>query len=114
MGWSCVSSITQTNIVPENFRDILLPVLIQGWDGLQRVELRGVMWSLLDEMRKALKERGVLSAGDGWQNEVDESEDEDEVDHYLPPVTTAEELRTQMASEAARTFVHPHRPRRSS
>jgi hypothetical protein len=77
MGWSCVSSITQANIVPENFRDILLPVLIQGWNGLQRLELRGVMWTLLDETRKALKERGVVLEGDGWQNEVDESEDED-------------------------------------
>lgn len=67
MGWSCVSSITQANIVPKNFRDILLPVLVQGWDGLKRVELRGVMWSLLDEMRTNLKVSGVELAGDGWE-----------------------------------------------
>jgi hypothetical protein len=74
MGWSCVSSITQANIVPENFRDILLPVLVQGWEGLQRVELRGVMWNLLDDMRRELRGRGVVLVGDGWENEAEEDE----------------------------------------
>jgi hypothetical protein len=76
--WSCVSSIAQANIVPVQFRDILLPVLTQGWEGLLRLEIRGVMWSCLGNMGRELRERGVELAGDGWEHELDDGEDEDE------------------------------------
>jgi hypothetical protein len=66
---SHISGTMWENIVPELFRDILLPVLTDGWEGLQRVEIRGVMKIILADMRKKLAEKGVVFDGDGWQYE---------------------------------------------
>jgi hypothetical protein len=61
-----ISGLTSANIIPKNFQRILLPVLSKGWEGLQRVEVRGVMKALLVEMRSELEEKGVDLTSDGW------------------------------------------------
>ena len=58
----------------EWFKNILLPVLEEGWKGLQTVEIRGVDWDLLNKLR-ALKEKSVVIVGDGWENEEDSDDD---------------------------------------
>lgn len=66
---SHISGMTMANVIPQLFQDILLPVLVKGWDGLQRVEIRGVMKRLLWEMKTELGGKGVVLAGDGWEEE---------------------------------------------
>jgi hypothetical protein len=61
-----ISELTSANIIPKNFQRILLPVLSKGWEGLQRVEVRGVMKALLGEMKSELEEKGVDLTSDGW------------------------------------------------
>jgi hypothetical protein len=61
-----ISGLTSANIIPKNFQRILLPVLSKGWEGFQRVEVRGVMKALLVEMRSELEEKGVDLTSDGW------------------------------------------------
>lgn len=61
-----ISELTSANIIPKNFQRILLPVLNKGWEGLQKVEVRGVMRALLVEMRSELEEKGVYLKSDGW------------------------------------------------
>ncbi|KAE9368283.1 hypothetical protein N431DRAFT_428127 [Stipitochalara longipes BDJ] len=67
--WHSLSTVTMTNVIPEHFQVELLPVLMTGWEGLQRVEVRGVMKMLLVDMRKELSGRGIMLAGDGWETE---------------------------------------------
>jgi hypothetical protein len=43
--------------------------LEQGWDGLQKIEIRGVMNRLLVDVRRELSGSGVALAGDGWEEE---------------------------------------------
>jgi hypothetical protein len=61
-----ISGLTSANIIPKNFQRILLPVLSKGWEGLQRVEVRGVMKALLGEIRSELEAKGVELTSDGW------------------------------------------------
>jgi hypothetical protein len=58
----------------EWFKNILLPVLEEGWKGLQTVEIRGVDWDLLSKLR-TLREKSVTTVGDGWENEEDSDDD---------------------------------------
>jgi len=67
-------STGMTNITPEHFRTTLLPILMNGWEGLQSLEIRGVMKSLLMDMRKELSGRGVVLVGDGWEKDWVEEE----------------------------------------
>ena len=54
----------QGNVFPEAFLGMLLPVLVGGWEGLKRVEVRGVEGVLLTEMGEKLGARGVLVVAD--------------------------------------------------
>ena len=56
--------------IPENFRAILLPVLMKGWEGLQRVEIRGIMRTFLEDLRMELNARAVVLASDGWEEDL--------------------------------------------
>ena len=86
----------------EWFKNILLPVLKEGWKGLQTVEIRGVDWDLLNKLR-ALKEKSVVIVGDGWENEEDS--DDDLIEAGGRRWTEEEKKRMQEAT----TFVHPRR-----
>ena len=57
------------NEIPDHFRTALLPMLMNGWEGLQRVEIRGVMKCFLVDMRRELSGRGIVLVGDGWEEE---------------------------------------------
>jgi hypothetical protein len=67
-----LSHLTLANIIPETFEKLLLPVLRNGWDGLQRLEIKGVMKQILVDMRKDLIERRVVLVGDGWETDFAE------------------------------------------
>ena len=86
----------------EWFKNILLPVLEEGWKGLQTVEIRGVDWDLLNKLR-ALREKSVMIVGDGWEN-VEDSDD-DLIEAGGRRWTEEEKKRMQEAT----TFVHPRR-----
>jgi hypothetical protein len=64
-----ISGLTSANIIPKNFQRTLLPVLSKGWEGLQRVEVKGVMKALLVEMRLELEAKGVELTSDGWDHD---------------------------------------------
>jgi hypothetical protein len=85
----------------EWFKNILLPVLEEGWKGLQTVEIRGVDWDLLNKLC-ALREKGVILVGDGWENEEDS-------DDYIEGRWTEEEKKRFKEMQDAATFVHPRR-----
>jgi hypothetical protein len=56
--------------VPENFGTILLPVLMKGWEGLKKVEIRGVMRTMLEDLRMELNARDVVLASDSWEEDL--------------------------------------------
>jgi hypothetical protein len=64
-----ISGLTAANVFPDNVQHFLLPLLEQGWDGLQKIEIRGVMNRLLVDVRRELSGSGVELAGDGWEEE---------------------------------------------
>jgi hypothetical protein len=64
-----VSELIAENVFPDHFHFFLLPLLEQGWHGLKKVEIRGIMGRLLLNMRSELRGRGVILAGDGWEEE---------------------------------------------
>jgi hypothetical protein len=64
-----ISGLTAANVFPDNVQHFLLPLLEQGWDGLQKIEIRGVMNRLLVDVRRELSGSGVALAGDGWEEE---------------------------------------------
>ncbi len=69
--WHSLSAGTLTNVIPQHFKVGLLPVLMKGWDRLQRVEITGVLKLLLVDLRRELSEKGIelagALAGDGWE-----------------------------------------------
>jgi hypothetical protein len=77
-------------------------VLEEGWKDLQTVEIRGVGWDLVNKLR-ALREKSVVTVGDGWENE------EDSDDGLIEAGGRRWTVEEQKRMEEAATLVYPRR-----